>query len=145
MKIARSHCKRKLAIMWLSVSAFLFIMLIIQTIFGKYGVKDSEAWAWLLQTIMPSLSLIMSVFVIDAISDNDDEKLVDSFFYRLSYTLSFTYLALVVFTILAQPFAFTFGNMSALEMMKKSGLWLGPLQGLVGGALAMFFIKSERK
>jgi hypothetical protein len=41
--------------------------------------------------------------------------------------------------ILAQPLT----QLPALELMRQSNLYLGPLQGLVAAALGAFFIKSE--
>lgn len=46
------------------------------------------------------------------------------------------YLLLVAVTILAQPFL---QDVSPIELMHRSNLWLGPLQGLTAGVLAAFF------
>ena len=137
-----SNCKRNLAILWFLSSGLLFFIIFLQTIFGKYQDHESEVWSWTLQTFMPTISLIISVFIVDAFRTSKEEKQVDSFFYRLAFALSLCYLILAILTILLQPFATTFGNVTPLELIKKSGLWLGPLQGLVGASLGVFFLKS---
>ena len=54
----------------------------------------------------------------------------------LGVGLSVFYLLLVAVTILAQPFL---QDVSPIELMHRSNLWLGPLQGLAAGVLAAFF------
>jgi hypothetical protein len=63
----------------------------------------------------------------------------DAFLYRLALWLSCAYLLLILLSILVQPFA----PLPPLALMQQSNLWLGPLQGLVAGALGAFFVKAE--
>ena len=49
--------------------------------------------------------------------------------------VSVFYLAMVSLTLLVQPFLTT----PALELMQRSNLWLGPLQGLAAATLGAFF------
>ena len=62
-------------------------------------------------------------------------------FYRLALALSIFYLALVLLTILIQPLTGT----DTLDLMKRSNLWLGPIQGLVGSALGVLFASKKAK
>ena len=89
---------------------------------------------------MPTLSLIIGVLVLDTTSTGGTDKKVELFIYRLAFGLSTFYLVLVALTPLVQPFT----GLSPLELMKRSNLWLGPLQGLVAAVLAAFFVKGER-
>lgn len=74
-------CKKKLACLWVSVGLALFILLVFQSIFGKFGTRVEEAWAWFLPTIMPTLSLIIGVLVLDFSSTRQQDKRIDRFFF----------------------------------------------------------------
>jgi len=134
-------CKRNLTKLWFIGSGFPFLMLFFQSLSAnKYGDKLSEAWGWLLPTIMPSLSLIIGVLILDVSKQGIKTKMIDSFIYRLTFTLSLIYLIFVSLTFILPPIA----NIQTIEFMKKSNLWLGPFQGLVSASLGVFFIKREK-
>ncbi len=59
MRIALSKAQRRLTIIWFIGSGFLFLLLMIQTLVGRYADKANEAWSWLLPTFMPTLSLMI--------------------------------------------------------------------------------------
>lgn len=138
--ISTSTCKRRLAILWFIGGLAFFLLLVFQSIFGKYGAKVEEAWAWFLPTIMPTLSLIIGVLVFDAAAAGGTDKQIERFTFQLAFGLSAVYLVLVGLIPLVQPFT----SLSPFELMKRSGLWLGPLQGLVAASLGAFFVKGER-
>jgi len=143
MELPVNICKRKLASVWFLGAAILFLLVFLQTIFGKYGAKDADVWAWALQTIMPTLTLIVSVLLIDSHQNPAKSKKVDSFYFRTSLYFSYAYFFIVLLTILLQPIALSYGQITPLELIKKSGLWLGPLQGLTAGAVGIFFVKGK--
>lgn len=93
---------------------------------------------------MPTLSLIIGALVYDFRSTGPDPgatALPESArgLFWLVMALSVFYLALVAIAVLAQPFL---PQLSPLELMQRSNLWLGPLQGLAVGVLAAFFRKG---
>ncbi len=133
-------CRKRLALLWFTGSFVIFILLVAQSLFGKYGEEAEEVWSWFLPTIMPTLSLIAGVFVVDLTISKDLEKKVDRFIFRLAFGLSVVYILLVLSTLLVQPLT----RFAPLELMKRSNLWLGPVQGLVAAVLGVFFVKSER-
>jgi len=140
MQISMTKCKRRLAMLWFFGSGLLFFLLFFQTILGHYGEKANEAWGWLLPTIMPTLSLIVSVFVIDVLGKGVKIKRVNRFIFRLSFSLSAVYLLVVSLTILLEPFT----SLSPLELMEQANkLWLGVFQGLVSASIGVFFFKRE--
>lgn len=138
MRIALSKAQRRLTIIWFAGSGFLFLLLLIQTLVGRYADKANEAWSWLLPTFMPTLSLMIGVLVANSRKGESRDKTVDGFLYRLSYILSIAYLAVVSLTILFSPFS----SYTPLELMKTSNLWLAPIQGLVSASIGAFFVKS---
>lgn len=131
-------CKKQLAILWFGGGLALFLLLILQSIFGKYGNKAADAWAWFLPTTMPTLSLILGVLLLDMGGGTD--KLVERFYLHITYALSCVYLVMVGMVPLLQPLT----AWPPIELMTQSSLWLGPLQGLVAAALGAFFVKAER-
>src|SRR3546814_3400024 len=82
---------------------------------------------------MPTLSLIVGVLVADrrAAGKGQDArqagKPVDDLFFRLGAGMSVLYLLLVALSVLVQPLL---PQATPLELMQRSNLWLGPLQGL---------------
>jgi len=140
-RISTKMCKRQLAALWFGASLFLFLVLVIQSSTGHYGDKDEVAWSWFLPTVMPTLSLIAGVLVLDATSGEKDEKKVDRFFFWLTFSVSGFYLIVIAVTVVLQVIP---DNITWEDLMNRSGLWLGPLQGLATAFLGAFFIKGER-
>lgn len=135
-----SACKRRLAILWFVAWVGLVLVLVVQSVLGKYGDKVEEAWAWFLPSVMPTLLLIVGVLVVDFRANVSDKK-VTPFMYRMTFGVSAFYLLLVALVPLLDPFT----AMRPLEMMKVSNLWLGPVQGVAAAALGAFFIHGERE
>ena len=133
------RCKRRLATVWFVLGGVIFLLLVVQTVMGYYGQRATDAWGWFLPNVMPTLSLIVGVLVLDQMGGGVKTRTADAFLYRLAFGLSCAYLLLILLSILVQPFA----PLPPLELMQQSNLWLGPLQGLVAGALGAFFIKAD--
>lgn len=131
------RCQRRLAVLWLGGAALLVLLMVAQSVGNKYGGATSEAWNWLLPTIIPTLSLIVGAFAAAARRPQDDAS-VDAFSYQMSLWLSVFYLVLVAAVPLAQPLT----GRPPLELMQMSRLWLGAVQGLVGIALGVYFVSS---
>jgi hypothetical protein len=131
-----SDGQRRLAVLWFCGGGIAAVILIIQSIAGYYGDKVSDAWSWLLPYVLPTLTLILSAVVAEK---KTSHITVDLFAYRSSFCLSVFYLLCVDVSLLA-------GNLTPygpLQLMKMSGFWLGPLQGLIGIALGVFFVKRK--
>jgi beta-lactamase regulating signal transducer with metallopeptidase domain len=144
------------ASIWLVGAGLVFLILVVQSLVGRYGAQSEAAWAWYLPTVMPTLSLIIGVLATDfriaatanataaasataATTIPTDAKILPVSARGLLWLgvgLSVFYLLLVAVTILAQPFL---QDVSPIELMHRSNLWLGPLQGLTAGVLAAFF------
>ena len=138
MTIPMAICKRKLATLWFLGTGVLFFILLLQAIFGRYGERSSDAWSWFLPTIMPTLSLVIGVLVMDALGKGIRVVVVDAFLFRLTFGISAAYMTAVLLLFLLQPFT----SVPPFELMNQSNLWLGPFQGLVAAAMGAFFVKS---
>ena len=141
-KMSTRDCRKRISVVWFSLGGFLALLVILQSLLGRFGEGVNQAWAWFLPTVMPTLSLITSVLVVDMGSGGGHAaKRVDRYLYLLALWLSVAYLLIVALTFLIQPLVGT----PILQLMQMSNLWLGPLQGLVAAALGAFFLKGEEK
>jgi hypothetical protein len=139
MKFEMSRCRRRLATLWFSGAGALFVLLILQSILGRYAERTTDAWSWFLPTIMPTLSLIIGVLVADALGQHRTTvRMAEPFLFRLTFVVSSAYLLGVCLVILLKPFS----ALGPIELMTQSNLWLGPLQGLAVASLGAFFVKS---
>ena len=139
MALSMVTAKRRLSIVWFTGAAVLFLVMILQTMFDHYGSEAEEAWGWLLPGILPTLSLIIGVLVMDALGKSARAAVVDGFMFWTAFGLSVFYLLMVALPILMQPVA----RLEPLVLLRQSNLWLAPMQGLVSAALAAFFVKGE--
>jgi hypothetical protein len=83
--------------------------------------------------------IIVSAVAYGARQKTRKRATADRLAFYLTFGLSCFYLAMVVVTVLVQPLT----SMTPLELMAVSHLWLGPIQGLVGIALGVFFASRE--
>ena len=132
----------RLATIWYTFTTLLLIIFFIQTILGRYGDAVESAWAWLIPTVVPSLSLITGSLVIDFKKISGKAKKADRFLFRLAFCLSIGYLLAVCLTVLSSPFAEQYAQISVIDLFNLSQLWLGPFQGLVAASLGAFFVKT---
>jgi hypothetical protein len=133
-KIPVSVCQKSLATIWFVGSLLIFVVVLMQTLGGKYGDEIERAWSWFLPTVMPMLGLIVGAVTYEAVRPQTTAT-VDRFVFRTSVWFSLFYLLLVLLTLILQPLT----RMTPLKLMNISNLWLGPVQGLVGVALGVFF------
>lgn len=141
--IPMTTARQRLAVVWFIAAAMAVALMIVQTANGKYGSKASLAWGWLLPTIVPILSLVLSTLAKHASSPAQFTEHVDAFAYRTALGVSVFYVLALLATLFAQPFV----GGSALDWMQTSNLFLGPLQGLTVVMVGAFFQKAsgERK
>jgi len=140
-KIPEQRARKRIALVWFLGALVLFSLVLLQTVLGKYGDRVSDAWGWLMPTIMPTVSLILGVFVSDHLKKREITGAVDSFLFQAVFWISAFYLLVVSSTILLSPFT----EMKPLEFMSLSSLWLGPLQGLACAGLGAFFVQAPAK
>jgi len=142
-QLAVQECKKRLLVVWLAGAGMLSLILIAQSMQeeGPYLDRVSDAWAWFLPNVIPTLSLMVGVVVKD-FSTTSDKKLIDTFLFQLSFWLSISYFLVLMSSISLQPYFSP--NIAPLDFLKQSNLWLGPMQGIVTLALGVFFGKAEQ-
>ncbi|MDQ3252802.1 MAG: hypothetical protein M3R15_02670 [Acidobacteriota bacterium] len=136
--------KKILTSFWILGAVILIAIFILQHMGGRFGNQQKEAWAWFLPNITPTLLLMIGAFIADAPSGNGQAKRVDKFMLLVVLSLSLFYLIALFTTILLNPIAHTYNpDRGYLELLQQSGLYLGPIHGLVSAALGAFFIKQK--
>lgn len=141
----------RLAAVWFAGSGTVFLILVAQSLGGIYAGELDKAWAWALPTIVPTLSLMISVFASYALISEAEEDIytVRKNFLLIAMSLSVFYIGNVIIVVAAAPFSLSStaspdGNVT--DILHISNFWLGPLQGLTAASLAaLFFTKSDNK
>jgi hypothetical protein len=132
------RARQGLAWLWLGGGGLIFLLLVAQSLAGKYEGEVQEVWGWALPTIIPTLSLILAVLGVGALEPSDGLLKVRSAFYTIAFWLSATYLTLILVTILVEPLT----SDEPLALFKLSSFWLAPLQGLVSSAIGVLFTRK---
>jgi hypothetical protein len=118
----------------------LFVILTLQSIFGRYGAELQSVWSWFLPNIVPNISLMIGVLGASALtSQRGREKTVRRSFFNVARALSLFYLLLLLLTILLEPLTGT----PALDLYASSNYWLSPLQGITSGAIGILFVAQQ--
>src|ERR1700730_17350247 len=93
-QLSMKKCKTRLAALWFAAGGALFLILVLQTVLGKYGDQATEVWGWCLPTILPTLSLVLGVLVMDAQGKAIAGRDTNRFLFNLTFALSAAYLLL---------------------------------------------------
>ncbi len=139
--ISLDAVRARLSAVWLAGSCVILMLVVLQSLLGKYQSKTQEAWGWLLPTLMPTLGMIVSVLGYTALDSRASDFMVRKTFVRIAIWLSVFYQVLILLTILIQPFV----GADPIDLMHTSNLWLGPFQGIVGSALGVLFVSKQQK
>lgn len=127
---------QRLAVIWFSGAAFLFLLLFIQTVLGRYVDRVEDVWSWFASVLVPVLTLIAGAFFSNKLGTGSDRGKVNPSVYRIAAGMSTIYLLVINATVLLSPFS----PIPALELMNLSELWLELFQGLLTMALGVFFV-----
>lgn len=142
MQLSLIRAIKKLAVAWLSFSLFLILIMLMQTIFGKYGSQSVAAWLWLVLAIIPGNVLIVLGYlrhkkIPAALLPN-----LISLLFRIVFYTSVVYLSAVTLVLLLQPF----GNPEKSEADKlhvaDTGLII--FQAFLLLAWGLFIYKTEQ-
>ena len=129
----------RLTRLWFAWTAVLFVTLVVQSVMGYYGNRITDAWSWFVPLVSPTLAAMVGVFVSERRQRGIRRQKANPQLFQLTYWLSLAYLATITFTIYIGPFAWRQSQMTPLELMKLSHLWLLPVQALVIGSLGAWF------
>ena len=134
--------QKRLATLWFISSALLAVLFMAFTLVNRFGTHDAEAWQWFSQNIVPTLTLIVGSFYAAAGQDEATSPPVDGFYYRICFYTSLFYLLALLLTVLAAPLAQQVTELTLLDLLNNSRLYLTVFQGLVSYSLGVFFVKG---
>lgn len=136
--ISMSLCKKLLGIIWVLGFVPPLLLLIYMTV--NNSLQDTNAtWGWFFPTMLPTVSLIVAVFVSEALT-NAEDKYVSGFIFTLACVFSIIYIFIVITVVLYIPRATSPTQLTGL--LKNTNLYLGPIQALVTGVLGVFFVNK---
>jgi hypothetical protein len=132
--------KLVLTLLWWIWGLSLFALLAMISYQPAILGKDADAaWQWFLPNITPTLMLVGAVAYIRRGEQAQDVE-ARSTLFLITLIVSIFYLIALTAAILS-----VFFSADPLAAMRKSGLWLGPLQGLTASFLGIFFTDSASK
>lgn len=132
--------QQKLLWIWMVAGGGIILLMTIQGLTGKYEQRWDEAGKWLMSTIFPNLGVIVGAIAYSTQHQAED-RTIDAMAYRMAWGISCFYLLIVALVLLIEPLLPETGP---LEIMARANVILGPLQGLVGTALGMFFVSRQQ-
>lgn len=124
MNISFESCRKQYLIIWLTGFIVILLLLLLQSVGGKYEPSSSKAWLWLLYNALPMLLALLFSYS----KKNITTKKVEIAFYRVTYILLIAYFGIFLLSILTQPFAKAYADLSPLEVLHNSNIFLLPLQ-----------------
>jgi hypothetical protein len=137
----------RLAAVWFIGAAIPFVLLVAQSILGRYQDSVSEVWGWFVPSVGPTLGLILGVMgataLIDVRKAESPQREVKLSFFKLAFWLSIAYLTILTLTLLLEPLS----SLHGIKLYNVANYWLGPAQTLVVAAITVLFTsqrKSER-
>jgi hypothetical protein len=139
-KVDMAWAKEKLAILWFSGGGLIFFYVIITVTINRFKDFSQEALSFMLPTVLPTLSLVVGVFIMDHLGRGVRTRKVSRFFFRFTFGLSLAYLFAVALIFLMLPLS----DLTPQKQLSLANLWLGPFQGLVAGAVGAFFVVAPQ-
>jgi hypothetical protein len=137
MLILLADTRKKLLWLWLIFSIITILLVLIQTIAGKYEEMLGTTWLWVFVNLLPSLLLL---FVAVLLNKNPSKVLLINTF-RAVYASAWAYLLLLLLTLLALPFATA--NYSIEAYLKDAYLWLLPFQIILLIVFCLLYFRKE--
>ena len=120
-------CQRRLGMLWIMVGGGILLLVALQSIFGHFETVETnkKVWDWLLPMIMPTFTLVVTVFGAQSFGTLQSGRMVPVFFYRITMGLSLAYLVLLSLLLFIN-----FNPKDLVAAMEMSGIWLGAFQGV---------------
>jgi hypothetical protein len=137
MLVLLADTRKKLLWLWLGFTSIIMILIILQTLAGKFDLIERMAWLWAFTHLLPILLLLLCAVLLNK---NPSKVLYQSTFQAVYYA-SLGYLILIILTIFALPYATL--NWSIEEYLRKSNLWLMPYQAVLLIAFGIMYFKKE--
>ena len=140
--ILKYTAQKRICTIWFIASFIIIILFVIFSITDRFGEQGGDAWQWILQQILPILTLIAGVFV-NTSRRRIAERKVKKFYFKLAVWTSVGYFVLLAITILGMPFAYIYAELGGYDFLKQSSVYLIPVLAIVTTILGIFFTIEE--
>lgn len=141
MPLTLANAIKRLLNVWVSCAIFLILIILLQTIFGKFGSDADAAWGWLAMHLLPGLALLLIGYL-------RHKKLADfalpkaaAILYNIVFFVSIAYLAAVILSLLTQPFG---TDQTEIANLQRTNTGLFFFQGIFLILMAILIYKTER-
>jgi hypothetical protein len=140
MKVSMLKSQMQLMLVWVIGGAILLLVAWLQILFGHYEDKGQDVIAWLLPSIIPTVSLVVGVWANNTRKKSRSTQKVEKKAYTIVLVVSLFYLIFLGMIFAIQPMV----ALPPLDVIKNSGLILSPLQGVVSVFLGIFFTQEPK-
>jgi hypothetical protein len=134
--MAHRHARFALFALWCVGSSVSLVIVLMQSMTGRYGNDVLHAWAWLLASVLPTLTFMATMLI--ALDESEHTARAKPGLFGWAFVLSTGYLLLVAVTLFAQPFI----AMDPIQLFATSQLWLAPSQSLALVFVTVYFVKA---
>ena len=137
--LSMARCKTILGAIWVVFFLALFILLVLQVNGNKYDGNASAVWNWFLPMILPTVSLIIGVFLLDVQNNSIQEAKVNATVFYLAAGGSIIYLIFLSWIFFGEPYT----DKNIFTAMKEFGTPISVLQGVVNSFVGVFFMNKK--
>jgi hypothetical protein len=139
-QLSLHQARNRLTLSWLILSAPLLLLVIFQSISGKYGFEGLESLTgvgWVFQAVLPTASVMIATSTLP-MSDKIAGRVVENVTLLRITSLSFIFYFLILYSIvLLEPWT----NISLPNLMAMSGWFLAPIQAFILTLISKFFLE----
>ena len=144
--ISAQRARLWIAVPWLVVFAIVVVGLTVNIASGgfetegqKFSKKAEALVSWFMSAMLPTTGLIVSALAADALSTTRADRVGKPYFF-----LSLGASALYLVTVLVVVYAVILAQLSLADIGLADTLIVGPAQGIVSGALGIFFLSARQ-
>lgn len=132
---------KRLLILLSSAIAFIGLLLLLQTLFGRYGNDQLKAWFWFVAHVTPASALLFYCFLKNRVMAIN-VALRNLFLYHLIFWATLLYITTLLAVLLIQPFL-SYEN-TAIQNLRTADTALYIFQAILI-CLILFFIYKTRQ
>ena len=128
---------------WFICGPIIFIVFLILQISGRFGKDSADAWQWLISQVLPTLTLISSVFIILSKAKKDGGELTTPYFFRLAFYGSIFFFVCLFGVVLSIPLGEIIDpEKSSYEFLDSMTIPLSAVLSIVTALVGIFFAKE---
>lgn len=135
--ISIKESRKRIFRLWAISSVGLLLIVLVQSFLGKFNGEDVKIFSWLFPNVVPTLTLMLAIFKSD-LSGSEDGSIDPTYYSSVLYGTIFYFFVLYMI-IFIQPLT---GD-SLIELTQKSGIYLGPIQGVIAALIGLLFFKKK--